>query len=80
MRNPQPWGDFVEESNTNNKSPFIKDTGKQFGYHTALEPTAKRQGSNVIWKMKCVCGRIIEKQTYRLSDYSSCGCMKIWKS
>lgn len=59
------------------KSPFIKDiTGKQFGYLTAIEPTEKRQGSNVIWKLKCVCGNYVEKVISVLSETSSCGCMK----
>ncbi len=54
----------------------IKDiTGKRYGYLTAIEPTEKRRGSNVIWLFHCDCGNYVEKETKHLSDLSNCGCI-----
>ena len=56
--------------------PRIKDiTGQRFGYLVAIEPTDRRQGSNVIWRFRCDCGNYIEKEPNHLSGYSNCGCL-----
>ena len=54
-------------------------TGQRFGKLVAIEPTEKRQGSNVIWRFRCDCGNIVEKSTKHLTDTSSCGCSN-WHS
>jgi hypothetical protein len=54
----------------------IKDiTGQRFGYLVAIEPTDRRQGSNVIWRFQCDCGSYTEKVISCLSDGSNCGCL-----
>lgn len=51
-------------------------TNKVFGRLTALEPTNKRRGTNVIWKCQCECGNIIEASTNDLGRrVQSCGCL-----
>ena len=49
-------------------------TGQRFGYLVAIEPTNRRQGSNVIWRFRCDCGNYVEKVISCLSDGSNCGC------
>lgn len=51
-------------------------TNRTFGRLTALEPTDKRRGTNVIWKCRCECGNIIEVSTNDLGRHvQSCGCL-----
>lgn len=51
-------------------------TNKYFGRLKALEPTNKRNGTNVIWKCQCECGNIIEVSTNNLGRrVNSCGCL-----
>ena len=50
-------------------------TGKRYGYLTAIEPTNHRKGSYVVWRLRCDCGNIIEKEIRHLSDFSNCGCL-----
>jgi len=52
--------------------------GAKFGHLTALKPTNKRQGTNVIWKCQCDCGKICYVSTGHLGrETNSCGCLKI---
>ena len=57
--------------------------GQRFGRLLAIEPTDKRDGSNIIWKMKCDCGNITYASTGNLGQghTKSCGCwQKEWAS
>ena len=59
------------------KSPYSKDiTGLRFGKLIAIEKTNKKGCHTYIWKCKCDCGRLCEKElTYLLNgDVKSCGC------
>ena len=53
--------------------PAIKDiTGKRFGQLTAICPTDKRQGTNIIWRFRCDCGEIVERVTSHMPDDAAC--------
>ncbi len=53
----------------------MKDiAGQRSGYLVAIEPTNRRQGSNVIWRFRCDCGNYVEKVISCLSEGSNCGC------
>ena len=47
-------------------------TNQRFGLLTAIEPTEKRQGSDVVWRFRCDCGRIVERTKKHLSENSGC--------
>lgn len=47
--------------------------GMQFNELTTLEPTDHRDGSNVVWKCKCSCGKICYVNTSNLKTQKSCG-------
>ena len=49
--------------------------GQRFGKLIALEPTDKKDGSNIIWKFQCDCGNICEISTKHISTTKSCGCL-----
>lgn len=59
----------------------VKDlTGQTFGYLTALEPTEKRYHNSAVWRCRCVCGKIVEKDASSLQsplNNPSCGCQRI---
>lgn len=51
-------------------------TGKYFGRLKALEPTDRRDGTNVIWKCQCECGNITYVASNALGRHTqSCGCL-----
>lgn len=52
--------------------------GQKFGKLTAIRPTAKRSGTNVVWECLCDCGNIIftSQDHLRVGDAKSCGCLK----
>lgn len=62
---------------------FIDLTGKTFDRLTVLEITNKRsQNGNIIWKCRCKCGNICERNTANLlrkNERHSCGCYNIEK-
>lgn len=51
-------------------------TGQVFGKLTAMNPTDKRSGRNVVWHCKCECGNEIDVSVTHLKGGSrvSCGC------
>lgn len=46
--------------------------GVRYGQLTAIEPTDRHDGTNVIWRFQCDCGRMIERTTRHLTDHSAC--------
>lgn len=53
--------------------PAIKDiTGKRFGHLTAVCPTDKRQGTNIIWQFRCDCGELVERVTSHMPEDAAC--------
>lgn len=57
--------------------PRQKDyTGMRFGSTVALYPTEKRRKNNVIWVMRCDCGKEIERCTGDMHRCDSCGCTR----
>lgn len=60
------------------KKNMINLTNQKFGFLTALYPTEKRQGSNVIWKCRCDCGNLTEVAASDLTHLKtkSCGCQR----
>ena len=71
---------FIRDKNiscgcSSNKNVNLKN--QHFGRLTALEPTNKRRGTNIIWKCKCECGNIVEVSTNDLTSLhtQSCGCL-----
>ena len=53
--------------------PNYKDiTGQRFGALTAIAPTDRRQGTNIIWRFRCDCGKIIERTTSHIPDDAAC--------
>lgn len=53
-------------------------TGQKFGRLTALKPTKKRSGHNIIWLCQCDCGNIYEVSSNSLCRNltKSCGCLR----
>lgn len=49
--------------------------GQQFGELTAIEPTDRRRGSNVIWRCRCSCGKEVfaTAKDLRSGNTKSCG-------
>jgi hypothetical protein len=62
----------------NSRAGAINLTGRRFGRLLALEPTARRSGSAVIWKCMCDCGTLCYAATSRLNAQrvQSCGCLQ----
>lgn len=53
--------------------PSYKDiTGQRFGRLTALHPTDKRQGTNIIWCFRCDCGNLVERTTSHIPEDAAC--------
>lgn len=61
-----------------NRRKYKDITGQRFGKLTALSPTEKRRGGNVVWKCKCDCGNLYEQSERNLiRGYAKhCGCEK----
>ena len=62
------------------KEAIWKDlTNQKFGRLTALFPTEKKQGNNIIWHCKCNCGNECDVAGANLTsgNSTSCGCFKI---
>ena len=54
-------------------------TNKVFGHLTALRPTEKRAGTNIVWECECECGNIVYRTHSGLragGKNSNCGCMQ----
>ena len=51
---------------------FKDITGQRFGKLTALYPTEKRQGSNIIWKFRCDCGNLVDRTTSHIPVDAAC--------
>lgn len=69
---------FKELTKEERSKMAMKDiTGQRFGKLIAIKPTDKRNGTNVIWELKCDCGNITYADTGNLGDGStrSCGCL-----
>lgn len=51
---------------------------KKFGRLTAIKSTSKRQGNNIVWKCKCVCGNFtfVNTSNLRTGKIVSCGCFR----
>jgi len=62
------------KSAKNNKKDI---TGQRFGRLVAICATEKRQGSSIIWKCRCDCGKVVEVSMKHLQDGGtrSCGCL-----
>lgn len=57
----------------------MKDiTGQRFGRGVAIEPTDKRCGHNVVWRVKCDCGNEYFANVSHLisGQIQSCGCLR----
>lgn len=67
-----------EQTSKAAKKNALNLTNKKFGFLTALEPTNKRQGSNVVWKCKCDCGASTYVAASDLTHLKikSCGCKR----
>ena len=51
----------------------LKDiSGQHFGRLTAICPTEKRQGTNIIWRFQCECGEIVERTTSHIPIDAAC--------
>lgn len=57
----------------------IDITGQRFGKLTAIKPTKQKDGTNIVWEMKCDCGDTTYVSTANLGDgkrkTKSCGCL-----
>lgn len=68
-----------KKTGATNGAKSAKDlTNQLFGRLTALKPTDKRQGSNVIWSYQCNCGNITFAAARDLlsGNTQSCGCLR----
>lgn len=52
-------------------------TGQKFGMITFVEPTKKRSGRSVVWKVQCDCGAIVFRPSSKITngEHKSCGCL-----
>lgn len=57
-------------------------TGKRFGKLVAIQAVGKSKQRNVLWKMKCDCGKEVIKPisevAKKVNPTLSCGCSKAW--
>ena len=62
-----------------NKTRALDLTNQRFGELVAIAPTEKREGSKVVWKCQCSCGKEIYVSSSNLTtgNTKSCGCLKI---
>lgn len=53
-------------------------TGMTFGYLTAIEPTGRKDRSDLVWVFRCKCGNTVELPATRVltGNTLSCGCLK----
>ena len=60
------------------KKNALELAGQHFGFLTAIRPTEKRQGSNVIWECLCECGNLTYVAASDLTHLKtkSCGCKR----
>ncbi len=52
--------------------------GKKFGHLTVMAMTDKRSANFIVWKCKCDCGKVVERNTNSLrisTSRTSCGCV-----
>lgn len=65
------------QAETIRKLCLIDMTNQKFGKLTAIEPTNKKSGNNVIWKCQCDCGKItyVDGYALRTGHTKSCGCI-----
>lgn len=64
-------------------NPSAKNlTGQRFHRLTAIRPTNRRIGGNIIWECRCDCGRIVLVRSQHLirGEQKSCGCLRRDKS
>ena len=69
-------GCLAAEAGRSNKKDL---SGKQFGRLTAIRPTEKRHGSNIVWLCRCSCGKEKEVDSGALAygNTKSCGCLAL---
>ena len=57
----------------------IDITGQRFGKLIAVKPTKQKDGTNIVWEMKCDCGNTTYVSTANIGDgkrnTKSCGCL-----
>lgn len=55
---------------------LIDLTGRRFGRLTVIEKTERRDGSAVVWRCRCDCGKVVDVSARHLlhSGTVSCGC------
>lgn len=60
-----------------NRKKFVDLTGKTFGRLTAVSPTDRRQGGNIVWKCSCLCGNtaFVSGRNLTRGQTKSCGCL-----
>lgn len=65
--------------------PYRDLSGETFGNLTVIEPTGERKNNFIMWRCRCVCGKITEVTSSNLlsGNSTSCGCQrdkgKYWK-
>ena len=64
-----------EKARESGKNSCLDLRGYRIGKLVYLEPTNRRQGTNVIWKCKCDCGNITYISTSERKHIQSCGCL-----
>lgn len=57
---------------------MIDLTGRRFGRLLVIEPTEHRDGSAVMWRCQCDCGKVVEVSARSMlhSGVVSCGCLR----
>lgn len=67
-----------ENAKNMGKNTFKDLSGQKFGDLTAIKPTSKRQGSNIIWECLCSCGNIhyVSSNDLLKGAVKSCGCQQ----
>jgi len=56
----------------------IDITGQRFGRFTAIRPTSKRSGTNIVWECLCDCRNthFVSTDNLRSGHTKSCGCLR----
>lgn len=55
---------------------YLDITGRRYGKLTALYPTDKRSGTNIIWCFRCDCGNLVERTTCHIPKDAACSTCK----